>query len=89
MQTELSLPSSLHRSTAFVIFAFAIFMIAAHTAIAAIVAQRTSLSPKTKTTIPSVVGAFLASWFAIAILVGDGANFPIPLESRRGVSGLH
>jgi hypothetical protein len=88
MQMELSLPSSLHRSTAFIILAFAIFMIAAHTAIAAIVAQRTSLSPKTKTMIPFVVGAFLASWFAIAILVGDGANFPIPLESRRGVSGL-
>jgi hypothetical protein len=89
MQPEfLSLPSSLQRGTAFVIFAVAIFMIAAHTGIAAAVAQRTSLSPKTKTIIPFVVAAFLASWFAIAILVGDGANFPIPLESRRGVSGL-
>src|SRR6266487_1729496 len=89
MQPELlSLPSCLHRGTAFVIFAFAIFMIAAHSGIAAVAAQRTSLSAKAKTIIPFVVAAFLASWFAIAILVGDGANFPMPLESRRGVSGL-
>jgi hypothetical protein len=89
MQPELlSLPASLNRSTAFVVFALAIFMIAAHTGIAAIVGQRTSLSPKTKTIIPFIVAAFLASWFAIAILVGDGTNFPISVESRRAISGL-
>jgi hypothetical protein len=63
-------------------------MVAAHTGIAAIAGQRTSLSPKTKTIMPIVVAAFLASWFAIAILVGDGSNFRIPPESRRGVSAL-
>ena len=78
MSTLLSLPSCLHRTTAFVILALAIFMIAAHTGITAIVAQRTSLSPKAKTIGPFVVAAFLASWLAIAILVGDGTNFPIP-----------
>jgi hypothetical protein len=89
IQTELlSLPFWLHRSTAFVIFAFAIFVIAAQAAIAAMAAQRSSLSPKTKTAVPFVVAAFLASWFAIAIIIGDGSNFPIPLESRRPISGL-
>ena len=88
MSTLLSLPSCLHRTTAFVILALAIFMIAAHTGITAIVAQRTSLSPKAKTIGPFVVAAFLASWLAIAILVGDGTNFPIPVESRQGISGL-
>jgi hypothetical protein len=89
MQAELlSLPSLLNRSTAFVIVAFAIFMIGAHTGLAGIVAQRTALSPKTKTTIPFVIAGFLASWFAIAIVVGDGANFPIPPESRQTVSAL-
>ena len=89
MQPELlSLPSCLHRSTAFVIFALAIFMVAAHITISAIVAQRTSLSPKTKTIVPFVIAAFFASWLGIAILVGDGINFPIRLESRRAVSGL-
>jgi hypothetical protein len=89
MQPELlSLPVCLNRTTAFVVFALAIFMIAAHTGIVAVAAQRTSLSAKTKTIIPFVVAAFLASWFAIAILVGDGSNFPIPLESRQAVSGL-
>src|SRR5215831_19289733 len=89
MQPELlSLSSCLHRSTAFVIFALAIFMVAAHTGIAAIAAQRTSISPKTKTKIPFLVAAFLASWLGAAILVADGANFPSPLESRQGISGL-
>jgi len=84
----LSLPSSLYRSTAFVIVALAIFMVAVHTGIAAISAQRTSISPKTRTTIPFLVAAFLASWLGVAILVADGANFPIPVESRQGISGL-
>jgi hypothetical protein len=88
MSTLVSLPSCLHRTTAFVIVALAIFMVAAHTGIAAIVAQRTSLSAKTKIIVPFVIAAFLASWLAIAILVGDGANFPIPPESRQGISGL-
>jgi hypothetical protein len=89
MQPELLfLPAGLNRSTAFVVFGLAIFMVAAHTCIATIAAQRTSLSAKTKTIIPFVVAAFLSSWFAIAILVGDGTNFPIPLETRRAASGL-
>jgi len=89
MQPELlSLPSSLYRTTAFIIVALAIFMVAVHTGIAAIAAQRTSISPKTKTKIPFLVAAFLASWLGAAILVADGTNFPIPLESRQGISGL-
>jgi hypothetical protein len=89
MQTDLlSLPFWLHRGTAFVTFAFAIFTIAAQAVIAATAAQRGILSPKTKTAVPFVVAAFLASWFAIAIIVGDGSTFPIPLESRQPISGL-
>src|SRR4029450_2366235 len=88
MSTLVSLPSCLHRTTAFVIVALAIFMVAAHTGIAAIVAQRTSLSAKTKIIVPFVIAAFLASWLGIAIPVGDRANFPIPPESRQGISGL-
>jgi hypothetical protein len=89
MQTDLlSLPVSLHRITAFVIFALAIFMVAAHTAIAAMAAQRTALSQKTKIVIPFVVAAFLASWLAIATIVADGLNFHLAPESRLLASGL-
>ena len=70
------------------IFAVAIFIVAAHSAIAAMALPRTSLSPRTKSTIPFMIAAFLGSWLALAIIVGDGANFPIPLESRRSASGL-
>jgi hypothetical protein len=89
MQADLSsLPLFLNRGTAFVIFAVAIFIVAAHTALAAMAAPRTSLSPRTKSAILFVIAAFLASWLALAIIVGDGANFPIALESRRSTSGL-
>lgn len=89
MQADLlSLPLSLHRATAFVIVALAMFVVAAHTAIAAMAAQRTALSPRTKIVIPFVIAAFLASWLAIANIIGDGSNFPMALESRRPASGL-
>src|SRR5262249_8101872 len=83
---SVSLPSSLQRGTAFVIFAAAIFMIAAHSAIAAVAAPHAS--SKTRTAVPFVVAGFFAAWLAIAIVVGDGANFPISLELRRPLSGL-
>jgi len=63
-------------------------MVAGHTAIAAIAAQRTALSLKSKIVIPFVIAAFLASWLAIANIVGDGSNFPLALESRQAASGL-
>ena len=84
----LSLPVSLHRTTAFVIVALAIFIVAAHTAIAAMVAQRTALSPRAKIVIPFLIAAFLASWLAIATIVADGSNFSVAPESRRLASGL-
>jgi hypothetical protein len=83
---SVSLPFWLQRGTAFVIFAAAVFMVAAHSVIAAMAAQRTS--SKTRTAVPFVIAGFLAAWFAIAIVVGDGVNFPISLESRRPLSGL-
>jgi hypothetical protein len=84
----LSLPLLPHRATAFVIFALAIFMVAGHTAIAVIAVQRTGLSLRTKIAIPFVIAAFLASWLAIANIVGDGSNFPLALEFRQLASGL-
>jgi len=89
MQADLlSLPLSLHRTTAFVIFALAIFVVAAHTVIAAMAAQRTALSLKTKIIIPFVIAAVLASWLAVATIVADGSNFSLAPESRRPASGL-
>src|SRR5437660_1565763 len=89
MQTNLlSLPLALHRNTAFVIFALAVFIVAAQSAIAAMGAQRAGLSSESKIVIPYVIAAFLASWLAIAMIVGDGSNFPMALESRRPASGL-
>ena len=83
---SVALPFSFQRGTAFVIFAAAVFVVAAHSAIAAVAAQRTS--SKTRTAVPSVVAGFFAAWLAIAIVIGDGANFPISMESRRPLSGL-
>ena len=81
-----SLPFWLQRGTALVIFTAAVFVIAAHTAIAAMAAQRTF--SRIRIAVPFVVAGFLAGWLAIALIVGDGANFPISLGSRRPLSGL-
>jgi hypothetical protein len=83
---SVSLPFSLQRGTAFFIFSAAVFVIAAHSAIAAVAAQRASF--KTRTAIPFIVAGFFAAWLAIAMVVADGANFPTSLESRRPLSGL-
>ncbi len=88
LSLPLPLPLALHRTTAFVIFALAIFIVVAHTAIAAMAAQRTALPLKSKVVIPFVIAAFLASWLAIATIIADGSNFPLASESRRPASGL-
>jgi hypothetical protein len=52
-------------------------------------AKSSSLSAKTKTIIPFVVAAFLASWLAIAILVGDGASPCLWNPAEASVDWLH
>src|SRR5207302_6739337 len=37
---------------------------------------------------PFLIAAFLASWLAVALIVADGANFPMAQEPRRLVNGL-
>jgi hypothetical protein len=81
-----SLPFWLQRGTAFVIFTEAFFMIAAHSAVAAMAVQRTS--SKTRTAVPFVVAGFFAAWLAIALVIGDAANFPISVQLRRPLSSL-
>jgi len=62
MSPDLSdLPLSLHRASSFIIFAFAIFMIAAHSVIVAYASSRTSLSIKARTALPFLVGGFFAA----------------------------
>lgn len=83
----LLLPPAIHRGSAFLIFAFGGYLVAAHTALAVLAAQRCSLGPKARSRAPWLVGGYLAMWLAAAFVTGDGSNFPVGhLALRRPAS---
>jgi hypothetical protein len=75
------------RGSAFVIFAFGLYLVVAHTVLMALAAQRSSLPPRARSLAPWLVGGYLAIWLAAALVAGDGSNFPLARpELRRPVS---
>ncbi|SRR6266498_4288021 len=70
------IPIAVQRATATVIFALGIFMIAAHTLMAGLAAPRLSLDTRRRAVAPFLVGAYLATWLAVGVVVADGSNFP-------------
>src|SRR5262247_4742123 len=81
-----SLPIALLRGSAIIIFAVGIFMVALHTILAALATQRSAFNPRMRVTAPLFVGAFLAVWLGVAIVTGDGSNFPLSQIDRRPIS---
>ena len=81
------LPAIFQRSSAFVIFAFGLYLVVAHTVLMALAAQRGSLQPRARSLAPWLVGGYLAIWLAAALVTGDGSNFPLARpELRRPLS---
>ena len=81
------LPAIFQRSSAFVIFAFGLYLVVAHTALTALATQRGSLQPRARSLAPWLVGGYLAIWLAAALVTGDGSNFPLARpELRRPLS---
>jgi hypothetical protein len=70
-----TLPDLLHRLTGVLILALASGLVAAHTAVAAEAARRARLTARQRLTWPLGVGLFLSLWLAVALAVGDRANF--------------
>src|SRR5580693_5398578 len=74
-----AIPPFLQGIAALVIFAEGAFLIAWHA----------RQAERTRPGAAPLVAGFLALWFAAALLLGDGAHFPLPSESlRQPLSGL-
>src|SRR5215831_17345467 len=84
---EATLTGSMLHFTGIIIIILSVLIIALHTAILALGAQRSNLKPSTKFIIPVVAAALLASWFAWAALA---VNEPVvvpppPIIAQRSV----
>jgi hypothetical protein len=74
-----TIPPFVQCIAALVIFAEGAFLIAWHA----------RQAERTRPGAAPLVAGFLALWFAVALLLGDKANFPLPSESlRQPLSGL-
>jgi hypothetical protein len=81
-----SLPFVMQFVSAVVIFGVGIFLVAAHTLVAARAAERSPLGEQARWLVPMLVGAFLAGWLGLSLTVGDGTNFPFARPDRRLIS---
>jgi hypothetical protein len=89
MMVAAQLPVSIQILSAAAIFATGVFLVAAHAALAAWAAPRSSLGPDAQARVPFLVGGFLATWLAVALLVSDTALVPSSgLDARRGLTLL-
>ena len=81
------IPALIQRGTAMLIFGLGIFLVAAHTVLATLAAERSSLGPRARALTPWLTGGYLTIWLAAGLLVGDGGNFPLSQpEARRPIS---
>ncbi|HKO16153.1 MAG TPA: hypothetical protein VJU87_07935 [Gemmatimonadaceae bacterium] len=71
------MPPAAARGATIVLFVLAAFMIAMHSLLLGLAAQRTSLGARARVAAPALTAAFLAAWFAVADVVADQTNFPL------------
>jgi hypothetical protein len=83
------IPPALRRIAALVVFAESAFLISWLSWTFARAASRANLADRAQTRLPALVGAFLAAWLAVALILGDSSNFPLEHEElRQLLSGL-
>jgi hypothetical protein len=81
MRTTL-LPLAIQRLSVFALFAIGIFLVAAYTALTTLAAGRAPLAARTRAWLPFAVAGFLASWLAVAVVVGDSFQLGSPADAR-------
>jgi hypothetical protein len=77
MDQNYVVPVALLRISTLVVFAESAFLISWHSRLTERSASQTNLSAPVRSRASELVGGFLAVWFAIAVVVVDGANFPL------------
>ncbi len=85
-----AVPLGLERGVSALTFATAVFLVVVHTLMVAMASPRAGLSPRARLVTPFWVGAFLAVWLGVVLVVSDPANYPIAHEEalRRPLSAL-
>src|SRR5580658_4710750 len=87
--TDNIIPLAIRRIFAFMIFGEAVFLISWCSQLVERATKRTDSAQGEQSRAPALVGAFLAAWFALALVIGDGAHFPFAHEAvRRAISAL-
>lgn len=81
--TAPEVPAIVYRITAIFIFALGIGMVAVHTALAAVTAERTFERRRRALLVAGAVGAYLTLWLGLAFAFADRANFPLVDEGSR------
>lgn len=71
------MPLAALRGGTIFLFALAGIMIAMHTLLVGEASRRASFGPRARITAPLLTAAFLALWFAVAVVVADQTNFPV------------
>jgi hypothetical protein len=82
------LPVWIDRAEAALTFAIGIYLVAVHALLSAMAATRAGLSSRARAVAPFAIGAFLAVWFAVALVAGDAKNFAVPRGAVRPLSVL-
>jgi hypothetical protein len=83
--TVAELPDALNRSVAVMIFALAIGMVAVHTAVAALAAQRRTFGPRKPILLAGLVGVYLTLWLGFAVTVGDRTGLAIARQRPHAI----
>jgi hypothetical protein len=84
-----SVPHAWQKLAALILFAEGTFLIIWLTHMVARAAARAGTTDRPRAGASILAGVFLAVWLGVAVIVGDGANFPLPAEVyRRPLSGL-
>ena len=78
-----TIPPITLRVTAVGLFALAVLMTVVHTLITAAAAARAPLPPRARLLAPLGVATVLSLWLGVAIVVADGAHFPLAREGAR------
>jgi hypothetical protein len=84
-----AVPLAFQRLAALIEFAEAAFLISLISRVTERAALQADLSEEARRRVPTLVGGFLAVWFAVALILGNSSSFPLEREGLRPLfSGL-
>jgi hypothetical protein len=85
-----TIPLADARFVGWVLFTIGVAVIAGHTLLSGLAAERAGLSGRGRAWVPVAVGIFLATWFSFAVVAADAAHFasaaaPVPRPAALAI----